>query len=81
MPFPPPGDVPDSGIEPTSLVSPTSAGRFFTISMTWEAQINLINVKLNTELRLERKEIPQVPKMREDLNAEPEGALRVLSVG
>jgi hypothetical protein len=26
----PPGDLPDLGTEPTSLVSPASAGRFFT---------------------------------------------------
>ena len=31
LPFPPPGDHPNLGIEPTSLVSPTLAGRFFTI--------------------------------------------------
>ena len=31
LPFPPPGDRPDSGIELTSPVSPTLAGRFFTI--------------------------------------------------
>ena len=32
LPFPPPGDLPDSGIEPTSLASHVSyiAGRFFT---------------------------------------------------
>ena len=30
LPFLPPGDLPDSGIEPMSLVSPTLAGRFFT---------------------------------------------------
>ena len=30
LPFPPPGDLPDPGIEPTSLVSPALAGRFFT---------------------------------------------------
>ena len=29
-PRPPPGDLPDSGIEPTSLTSPVLAGRFFT---------------------------------------------------
>ena len=34
---PPLGDLPDPGIEPTSLTSPTLAGRFFTISATWEA--------------------------------------------
>ena len=36
-PFPTPGDLPDPGIEPTSLVSPAWAGRFFTTSTTWEA--------------------------------------------
>ena len=30
LPRPPPGDLPDSGIEPTSLTSPALAGRFFT---------------------------------------------------
>ena len=29
-PFPPPGDLPDSGIEPESLTSPALAGRVFT---------------------------------------------------
>ena len=37
LPFPPPGDLPDEGIELTSLVSPALAGRFFTTSATWEA--------------------------------------------
>ena len=31
LPFPPPGDLPDPGIEPASPVSPTLAGRFFTL--------------------------------------------------
>ena len=31
LPFPTPGDLPDPGIEPTSLVSPGSASGFFTI--------------------------------------------------
>ena len=30
LPFPPPGDLPDPGIKPASLVSPALAGRFFT---------------------------------------------------
>ena len=38
LPCPPPGDLPDSGIEPTSLESPALAGRFFTTSATREAQ-------------------------------------------
>ena len=29
LPFPPPGDVPDPGVEPMSLASPTLAGGFF----------------------------------------------------
>ena len=37
LPFPPPGDLPDPGIEPTSLMSPALAGRFFTSNATWEA--------------------------------------------
>ena len=30
LPFPSPGDLPDPGIEPESLVSPALAGEFFT---------------------------------------------------
>ena len=36
MPFSPPGDLLDPGIEPTSLMSPALAGEFFTPS-AWEA--------------------------------------------
>ena len=37
LPWPPPGDLPDPGIEPTSLLFPALAGGFFTTSATWEA--------------------------------------------
>ena len=37
LPCPPSGDLPDPGIEPTSLVSPALAGGFFTTSATGEA--------------------------------------------
>ena len=37
LPCPPPGDLPNPGIEPESLMSPALAGVFFTISVTWEA--------------------------------------------
>ena len=37
LPCPPPGDLPDLGIEPESLMSPALAGRFFTARATWEA--------------------------------------------
>ena len=37
LPFPPPGDLLDPGIEPESLTSPALAGSFFTTSAAWEA--------------------------------------------
>ena len=37
LPCPPPGDHPDSGIEPRSLISPARAGGFFTTSTTRQA--------------------------------------------
>ena len=39
LPFPPPGDLPNPGIEPTFLMSLALAGGFFTTSATWEAQV------------------------------------------
>ena len=38
LPFPSPGDLPNPGMEPMSLMSPALAGdiRFFTTSTTWE---------------------------------------------
>ena len=37
LPFPPPRDLTDPGIEPLSPTSPVLAGRFFTTNATWEA--------------------------------------------
>ena len=37
LPCPPPGDLPDPGIKPAFLMSPASAGGFFTTGATWEA--------------------------------------------
>ena len=46
LPFSTPGDLPDPGIEPTSLVaSLVLAGRFFTFSATREALIYLSPLK------------------------------------
>ena len=36
LPCPPPGDIPEPGIEPASLMSPALAGKFFIISASWE---------------------------------------------
>ena len=41
LPYPPPGDLPEPGIEPTSLASPTLAGGFFTTCATWEAHLHI----------------------------------------
>ena len=37
LPSPPPGDLPDLGIKPASLMCPALADRFFTASVAWEA--------------------------------------------
>ena len=39
LPFPSPGDLPEPGTEPASLAYPSVAGRLFTSSTTWEAQV------------------------------------------
>ena len=36
LPCPPPGNLPNPGIKPESLVSPSLAAGFFTTSATWE---------------------------------------------
>ena len=36
LPCSPPADLPNPGIEPESLASPTLAGGFFTTSATWD---------------------------------------------
>ena len=40
LPFPPLGDLPNSGIESQSHTSPALAGGSFTTSATWEALSN-----------------------------------------
>ena len=40
LPCAPPGDLPDPGIELTSVMSPASAGGFFITSTTWETPIH-----------------------------------------
>ena len=40
LPCPPPGNS-NPGIEPTSLMSPALAGRFFTTSTTWETHLTI----------------------------------------
>ena len=44
LPYPAPGDLPDPGIEPTSLKSPALTGRFFTICTLPERQRGKVNL-------------------------------------
>ena len=46
LPCPPPRGLPNTGIKPTSLMSPALAGGFFTTSTTWEAHIHAMNQSL-----------------------------------
>ena len=48
LPFPTPGNVPDTGTEPISLVSPALAGRFFTTEPPGKPQ-KLNNTLLNNQ--------------------------------
>ena len=41
LPFPPTGDLPDPGIEPTSLASPALAGGFFTAVLPVKPHIHI----------------------------------------
>ena len=45
LPCPPPGDLPDPGIEPTSLVSSALAGRISTTGATLETQTWVVTCK------------------------------------
>ena len=52
LPSPTPGEMPDPGIEPASLMSPALAGRFFTTSATWKAPFYIrrfVNISLLVE--------------------------------
>ena len=44
LPFPSPGDLPDPGIEPVTLMSPALAGGFFTTNATGETLYNILNI-------------------------------------
>jgi len=41
LPLPTPGDLPDPGIEPTSLKAPALAGRFFTTALAGKPYVSL----------------------------------------
>ena len=47
LPCPPPGDLPNPGMEPMSLMSPTLAGGLFTTGATWLHKRKLLLSGLN----------------------------------
>ena len=49
----PPRELPDQGIEPSPLLSPALAGRFFTPSTTWGTLNGIL-------FRLKKEEIPAI---------------------
>ena len=55
LPCPPPGALPDRGVEPVSFTSSALAGGFFTTSVTWEALLMsmkyfLVNISESLEI-------------------------------
>ena len=50
LPRPPPGDLPDPGIEPTSFRSPEMVGWFFTTSTAWKVPLSIWTDILTQEL-------------------------------
>ena len=46
LPCLPPGDLPDPGIEPMTLMSPALAGGFLTTSAAWEALGDCLTAKV-----------------------------------
>ena len=52
LPFLSPADLPDPGIKPACLMSSALAGRFFTTSATWEAQIYIVVVQSLSHIQL-----------------------------
>ena len=47
LPCSPPGDLPDTGIEPTSLMSPALTGSFFTSIPPWETKGTISSVQFS----------------------------------
>ena len=63
MPYPPPGDLPNPGIEPGCLTSPALAGGFFTTRATWEALSNGKR-RLTVSLEIEKVTVQNIYMVR-----------------
>ena len=49
LPCPPPGDLPDPGIEPESLMPPALEGKSFTTNTIWEAPVDIYLYRNTTQ--------------------------------
>ena len=78
LPCPPPGDLPDPGIFPTSLMSLALAGGFFITSTTWEAPKFILDThkrERNPNTKLKKVIKPQgkgTRKKEEKLQKQPQ---------
>ena len=66
LPCPPPGVLPDPGIEPVSLPSPALAGEFFTTRATWRAPNYECNSLQFSKLRVFGEPLELVVDVRSD---------------
>ena len=69
LPYPSPGDLPDPGNEPTSLMSPALAGEFFTTSTPWEAHVEIhidVTISLYVIFRPKKEGNPAICDNREE---------------
>ena len=65
LPWPPPGDLPDPGIEPISFMSPALAGGFCITTTTWEAPLFFIeSFDLHRRMMFHKKMEPEMSKCR-----------------
>ena len=80
LPCPSPGDLPDPGIEPMSLMSPALADGFFTTSATWEAPISGLNCLL-MRLLSRGKKLHPVPGLTSGLGSGYPGRVLIMLQG
>jgi len=62
LPCPPSGDLSNPGNEPTSLMSPELAGRFFTTSTTREAYIYIGHMYIVIKAKIEHRKTETTKK-------------------
>ena len=67
LPFPSPQHLPNPGIKPWTQASPALAGRFFTISATWEAHVHICTQTIEYYSSTKKNVILPIAATRMDL--------------